>query len=671
MSEKSDTRNDRAGTLDRRSYLKIASGAAVAGGTAAGIVPTMASSRGMNGEASDQTMAPNDVPDPDDFQYNDVFDVVDDLGMDPTGEEPIDDVLRDHLASNTKLEFPQGTFRVTELVYNYGKGLHDFGMVGVETGATIVLDTPDSATPSPGASWLSLGGSGSYNIQYEGLRHDVGGAPEAPGMQINVDDGLVVRDVLHRGVHDGSKGPFIFGLFSEDGTGLIDELRAPDGAPDGSGAVGLFVHQYMKGSLELRNCWIEGFPNNGLYESSKSTGTVTVNGGLYKNNNIANVRLAGSGGTVQDCCVVVDEPHSDPDFPTNMRGIWLFADDATVENCHVTQTADAVSDGAILAAGAGTTEIQKTRVRVDTDDVSGVYAVRPESTPAPVVCSGVAVTGDADHTRSGYPGSAALRAVGRPNSSFKSCCVKQTGTDRDGVLLQQCDGSRVKGSSFDVTGDPITLDQSSNVTRRNNRVGTLSCARPSCSYDPNSPVDGFEDDALSAYSFDRGKSGASVVSSPVRSGDGALSIANTATEMTNTDGLSAYPSAGETVSYWLRGDGGAADVNLSYGVQDADNRYFVRVDLANADLMLFRYEDEATRRLDSDSSGYSLSQKAWYELVVDWSEEGNHMATLRDADGNHVARVSGSDGTWSSGGIGYDAYLDCGQQVVIDDVTLK
>ncbi len=148
-------------------------------------------------------------------------------------------------------------------------------------------------------------------------------------------------------------------------------------------------------------------------------------------------------------------------------------------------------------------------------------------------------------------------------------------------------------------------------------------------------------------------------------------MANTATEMTSTDGLSTYPSAGETVSYWLRGDGGAADVNLSYGVQDADNRYFVRVDLANADLMLFRYEDETARRLDSDSSGYSLSQKAWYELVVDWSEEGNHMATLRDADGNHVARVSGSDGTWSSGGIGYDAYLDCGQQVVIDDVTLK
>jgi hypothetical protein len=671
MSEKSDTRNDRRGILDRRSYLKIASSAVVAGGTAAGVAPTMATSEGANRTASDQTMTPNDVPDPNDFQYDDVYDVVDDLGMDPTGEEPIDDTLRDNLASNTKLEFPQGTYRVTELVYDYGEGLHDFGMVGVETGATIVLDTPDSATPNPGASWLSLGGNGSYNIQYEGLRHDVGSAPEAPRMQINVDDGLFVRDVLHRGVHDGSLGPFVFGLFSEDGTGLIDELRAPDGAPDGSGAVGLFVNQYMKGNLELRNCWIEGFPNNGLYESSKSTGALTVNGGLYKNNNIANVRLAGSGGTVRDCCVVVNRSHSDPDFPTNMRGIWLFADDATVENCDVVQVADAPSDGGLVAAGSGTTEIRDTRIRIGTDDTAAMYAVEPETTPAPVVCSGVEVKGGADHTGSGYPGSAALRAFGRPNSVFESCCVNQTGNDRDGVLLQYCDGSRVSGSSFDVTGDAITLDHSDDVTERDNAVGTARCANATCPDDLNTTVDRFKDATLSNYSFDRGESGASVVSSPSRSGKSALSLANTATEMTSTDGLPTYPSAGETVSYWLRGDGGAADVNLSYGVQDADNRYFVRVDLANADLMLFRYEDGMAHQLDSDSSGYTLSQKTWYELVVDWSEEGNHMATLRDADGNHVARVSGSDGTWSSGGIGYDAYLDCGQRVVLDDVKLK
>ncbi len=47
------------------------------------------------------------------------------------------------------------------------------------------------------------------------------------------------------------------------------------------------------------------------------------------------------------------------------------------------------------------------------------------------------------------------------------------------------------------------------------------------------------------------------------------------------------------------------------------------------------------------------------------------MATLRDADGNRIASVAGTDATWSSGGVGYDAYLDCGQRVVFDDVALK
>ncbi|EFW92412.1 hypothetical protein ZOD2009_08893 [Haladaptatus paucihalophilus DX253] len=479
MSENPDTPNERT-TLDRRSYLKIASGALVAGGTIASVTPTTATSSVTNGDIDSNVEATTATPDG--FQYDEVYDVVDDLGMDPSGEEPIDDILRENLQSNTKLEFPDGTYRVTELVYNYGNGLHDFGMVGVEEGATMLLDTPDSATQNPGAMWLSVGGaSDSYNIQYEGLRHDVTDAPEAPGMQINVDDGLLVRDVDHHGVHDGSKGPFIFGVLTDDGSGLVEGLRAPDGAPDGSGAVGVFVHQYTKGDLEFRDCHVGGFPNNGLYESSKSTGTVTVTGGEYRNNNIANVRLAGSGGTVRDCCVVIDDAHSSSSFPTNMRGIWLFADDATVENCDVSLTADVASDGAIVAAGAGTTTIRDTRIRIGTDDTAAMYAVKPKSTPAPVVCSGVQVTGDANHTGSGYPGSAPLRAFGRPNSVFESCCVSQTGTDRDGILLQYCDDSTVTGSGFDVTGDAVVLDHSDDVTQRCNSTCGASCASPSCS----------------------------------------------------------------------------------------------------------------------------------------------------------------------------------------------
>lgn len=666
MSEKPERPTSKELTFDRRSCLKIASGSIVASSALGGTASLATGTAGKMGVTAQQASVTVD-----DFQFAHVYDVVDDLGMDPTGQEPIDGILDKHIASNTKLEFPQGEYRITDLTFDFGNGLHDFGMVGVEPGATIILDTADDVTPSEGAYWLSLGGKGSTNLLYQGLRHDVGSASEAPRMQLIVDDGLLVRDVLHRGSHDGSQGPFLFGVRTETGSGRVQNLRAPDGAPDGSGAVGLFVEMNTTGDLTFRNCRLAGFPNNGLYQSSKSTGTVRVVGGQYRNNNISNVRLAGPGGVVKDCCVIVDDPHSDPSFPTNMRGIWLLGRGSTVNNCDVSLTADTVSDGAIVVAGTGTHAIRNSRIEVDTNDTAAMYASKPDTTPSPIRCSNVQVTGDAAHTRNGYPGSAALRTFGRPKSVFESCCVDQTRADRDGVLLQYSNRSRVANCTFDVTGDPIILDHSSSVTRSQNTTSSATCSLPSCGYSPTTVVDNFEDSTLSEYAFDRGASGASVISSSAGQGTNALSLAGTNTEMISTDGLSTYPSAGDTIRYWIRGDGGVADLNLSYGVQGHDDRYFVRVDVANDDLMLFRYEDAKSHKLDSCSGGYSLSQGAWYEVVVDWSKDGNHMATLRDTDGSTVARVSGFDSTWSDGGVGYDAYLDCREYVLVDGVALK
>lgn len=653
---------------DRRSYLKLV------GGTAG--VPTLATAAGTAGgsgggstEASDRSRADAEQAS---FEYEQVYDAVEDLGMDPTGQEPIDDTLDEYLRSNTKLEFPQGEYLVTEYNYEYGNGLHDFAMVAVETGATFLLETPDAVTGSAGAYWLSLGGPGSYNVRYEGFRHDVGGAPEAPRMQILVDDGLVVRDVLHRGVHRGSQGPFLWGVRTADGTGLVENVRAPDGAPSGSGAVGTFVEAETTGDVEFRNCELAGFPNNGLYQSSKSSGTVRVVGGRYRNNNIANVRLAGSGGVVRDCCVRVDEAHSDSSFPTNMRGIWLLGTDATVGNCDVELLVDVASDGAVVVGKSGRSQtVRNSRIRVDADDTAAVYAKPPDSTPAPVTCAGLQVTGDAAHTSGGVAGSAALRAYGRPRSVFDACCVEQTGEDRDGILLQYCSDSDITDCRFDVTGQAVVLSNSGSVTRRRNRTGSADCTLPTCDGTVGTLVDGFEDGDIAEYRFDRGGAGANVVSSPTRRGGRSLELADQAVELTSTEGLDAYPEAGDTFAYWLRAEAGAEDLNVTYGVQGHDDRYFVRVDVANDDLLLFRYENGSAHRLGSDSAGYSLSAGAWYEVVVDWSDRGNHSITLRDEEGARIARVGAADATWTDGGVGYDAYLACGQRAYVDAVGIK
>jgi hypothetical protein len=183
-------------------------------------------------------------------------------------------------------------------------------------------------------------------------------------------------------------------------------------------------------------------------------------------------------------------------------------------------------------------------------------------------------------------------------------------------------------------------------------------------------IDDFEDGDLAEYSFDRGSSGANVVSSPTFSGSNALAISNTDTEMISLTGLANYPSAGDTFSYWIQATDGADDINLTYGIRDHDNRYFVRVNFANDELRLYRYDNATAYKLAETTTGFTLSQDVWYRVEVDWEASCTHTVGVFRKDGNLLARVSAKDTTCMGGGIGYDAYLHSGGTVYIDSVIM-
>lgn len=187
----------------------------------------------------------------------------------------------------------------------------------------------------------------------------------------------------------------------------------------------------------------------------------------------------------------------------------------------------------------------------------------------------------------------------------------------------------------------------------------------------NEVIDSFEDSDLAEYSFDRGSSGARVVSNPTYGGSSVLEISNDNTEMISTSGLDHYPSAGDVFSSWVRSTGGADDINFTYGVQDHTNRYFVRVDFANDNLKLYRYENASSTLIEKQTSGFTLSEDTWYNVEVDWRETGAQIVTLYDCDGGQIAQITGIDSTWTSGGIGYDAYLESsGGTVYFDYVSI-
>lgn len=185
---------------------------------------------------------------------------------------------------------------------------------------------------------------------------------------------------------------------------------------------------------------------------------------------------------------------------------------------------------------------------------------------------------------------------------------------------------------------------------------------------PCNTVDDFEDGNLSEYEFDRGSSGASVVSSPTYSGSYALEISQTNTEMISMDGLEQYPAAGDVFSVWVRGTNNADRVNITYGVQNHLNRYFARVNPEQGHVALYRYEDGSSTLLAD--KGVGLAQDTWYEVEIEWQTDGTHVFTLFNESGNQVSQISATDSTWDAGGIGYDAYLGDGGSAYFDHMQI-
>jgi hypothetical protein len=209
------------------------------------------------------------------------------------------------------------------------------------------------------------------------------------------------------------------------------------------------------------------------------------------------------------------------------------------------------------------------------------------------------------------------------------------------------------GSGESVYFDYVTLEGS----------GTSSSS-------PTLTIDDFEDGDKSEYNFDRGSSSASIVSSPTYSQSYALEYSDTNIEAISTSGINAYPSAGDTFSFWVRASGGANNLNVTWGVQDHANRYYAKLYPSDGSFYLFTYKDGSGSSQDGDS-GLSLSQDTWYEIEIDWATDGTQTATLYDSDESQLSQISMTDSTWTSGSVGYDAYLSSGESVYFDHVNVS
>lgn len=395
------------------------------------------------------------------------FDAIVDLrkaGADPTGSDPIDDVLRKYTRDDTLVVLPSGTYRVEEIDFY---ATSNWGLVGVGDDVTV--------TPTGTHDGVFAGGYRSDNIWLDGFTLDVTGSDSATVSLVGYD-GVAVRNVTVVGRHTAPNSPaFLFRPLGPNATHRVENVTAADGG----NCVGLYAN-HDHGRVEIRDCRFEEFWNNGVYASS-ATGSVLVDGGTYRNNNVANVRVGSSNTTVRNARIAIDAvPNHWTRSGQNMRGIRIVDGPAsgtvTVDNCDIELTGGCGSGAFVSEASAGDFTVTNTRIRVDDG-----YTLGPNDSRSSF---GVSVYGDGErdcHQRfenvsvTGDAETFLAARFQRGNTTLKNVCIHQP--NRNGVDFQDGGGNVVEDSTIDV-GGRYTVDGPASVS---NLSTSGSCPVPGAS----------------------------------------------------------------------------------------------------------------------------------------------------------------------------------------------
>lgn len=413
------------------------------------------------------------------ISFDNVVNLVDDFGADPTGSEPVDSAVENAAAADTLVMVPDGEYRFS-------------GEVLVSPAGNVGFLAEDGASPR----FVAPAGHNDHLLNvyhlpralFEGIDIDIREADTTAGLRFDIEDQVHVEDVefLGRGTHPDSRvtNALDVAVTNATGTGTIRNVRALKGSAighykSGDGRVGVFVGRANVGTVRIEDCHLEEFGNNGLY-CSRTTGAVEVVGGTYRNNNVSGVRIGGSASYVDGAVVEVDlgsytGPTTRMDKAYNTRCIVL-------EQNNVTKTPGAtIRDADLRIASADNSQaavhfwgwtgetagvISNTRIQVDEGGVPAVYAEDSQLT-----MDGVSLTGSAIDRRA-----MVIEGTAASGSAVTNSCIEQTGDNRDGCLVRDATDCTVSDSNINVTGQEIVTENATVST--SNLTSTDSCPLP-------------------------------------------------------------------------------------------------------------------------------------------------------------------------------------------------
>lgn len=241
----------------------------------------------------------------------------------------------------------------------------DLGAQGLQEGDQIdpyleqyFVDGNEVHIPAGTYQWNGDGLNAGANAALIGDGNVVFDTGEGGAVATNVvaqEGTVLIKNITQRGT-DVGKGRIA--AWAESGATLVFEnFNRPDGGEAGGDGdpIGFFTPPEHAGKMVYRNCTVSGWPNNGLYASGPQKGgggQVVVEGGLYKNNNVASVRIGSDNSIVRNVTIVHDGPiPRDGGGGSNGRALWVRfgGENIRIENCDITVTGD--SDGATFPVG--------------------------------------------------------------------------------------------------------------------------------------------------------------------------------------------------------------------------------------------------------------------------------------------------------------------------------
>jgi hypothetical protein len=450
--------------IGRRSYLKL-TGTAAASLAAVNTVGRASAATNRHG-----------------ISFSRVVNVVDDLGVDPSGGR-VDDAIGQHAEGGTLLVFPEGEyqFEQTQSVSS------DSGVVGFLGQGDVKFVPPQGLNDT-------LLAVNAGQVLLENIDVDLTADNTVTGFTVHSQDGFHVEDVefVGRGLHEDRRTTNYISLSvsNPDATGVLKNfvVKKGDAWSHYRGATGIWVGARHQGTVKIADCHIEECGGDGIY-ASRNNGKVQIEGGVFRNNNVCSVRISGEGSYVDGAVVEVAPekytgPHTQEDNAFNLRGVVIEQKTASqsltkpagakVRNCDITIEENPTSGAGISAWSNGKTlTVENTRIRMGNDSPAVRREGRrnqgknpPTGSPRWLRMNNCVVTGSASS-------GTAILATDANGSEITNCYIKQTGANRDGVQFVDSSNTLVRNTIINVAGQAVNFNSSSGETINIDHSGSV------------------------------------------------------------------------------------------------------------------------------------------------------------------------------------------------------